>query len=107
MAAGYSKRPLVEKLGIKDGFKIALVGAPESYGATLEKLPGKVKVSKRLDGPLVFVQVFCRSRQELEERLHAFRLALAPTGMLWASWPKGSSGVKTDLKTRWRYKPSG
>lgn len=97
MPAGYSKKSLVEKLGIKDGYVIAIVGAPGDYAATLGKLPAGVKQSNKLKGPLDFIQFFASKRAHLEERFPKLQTALSPSGMLWVSWPKGSSGVPTDL----------
>ncbi len=97
MPAGYSKKSLIEKLGIKDGFAIAILGAPENYAATLGMLPSGVKQSRTLAGPLDFVQFFCSKRSALEDDFPALKQALSPCGMLWVSWPKASSGVPTDL----------
>jgi len=97
MPAGYSKKSLVEKLGIKEGFAIAIIGAPKNYAATLGKLPSGVKPCKMLEGPLDFVQFFCSERSQLEDNFPALKEALSPSSMLWVSWPKGSSGVPTDL----------
>jgi len=97
MAAGYSKKSLFEKLGIKDGSAVSIIGAPESYAATLGKLPAGVKQSKTLKGPLDFLQFFCSKRSRLEDNFPTLKEALSPSGMLWVSWPKTSSGVPTDL----------
>ena len=97
MPAGYSKKSLVEKLGIKEGFAISIIGAPENYAATLGKLPPGVRQTNKLEGPLDFVQFFCSKRSRLEDNFPALKEALSPSGMLWVSWPKGSSGVPTDL----------
>ena len=97
MPAGYSKKSLVEKLGIKEGFAISIIGAPENYAATLGKLPSALKQSKKLEGPLDFVQFFCSKRAQLEENFQTLKGALSASGMLWISWPKSSSGVPTDL----------
>ncbi len=40
--AGYSGKPLVEKLGIKPGTTIAIPNAPKGYARTLGKLPQRV-----------------------------------------------------------------
>jgi hypothetical protein len=56
--AGYSKRSLVEKLGIKEGFKIVIVDAPPNYKATLGKLPASTTVTRKLDELLDFIQLF-------------------------------------------------
>ena len=97
MAAGYSKKSLVEKLGIKDGFTISIVGAPRNYATTLGELPSGVKQRKKLEGPFDFLQFFCSKRSRLEDNFPTLKEALSPSGMLWVSWPKGSSGVPTDL----------
>jgi len=95
--AGYSKRPLAEKLGIKEGWKIALINVPAGYGATLGKLPRKTTVTHRLQGSMQFIQFFARRRAEIEREFASLKRALVPNGVLWISWPKGSSGAETDL----------
>ena len=44
----------------------------------------------------VIVAFFTR-RPELERRFSALATAVEPDGGLWIAWPKGSSGVTTDL----------
>ena len=95
--AGYSGKPLVEKLGIKAGATIAIVNPPRGYARTLGKLPGRVTRRASAAGPLDFIQFFTDQRRELERRFAALARALAPAGMLWISWPKQSSGIATDL----------
>ncbi len=97
MAAGYSKRTLIDKLGIKPGATIAILNAPRGYDRTLGKLPSQVKRRARARGPLDFVQFFTSEQAELERSFPVLTHALAPTGMLWISWPKQASGVRTDL----------
>jgi hypothetical protein len=95
-AAGYSKRPLRDKLGIARGQRACLLGAPPGYLEALELPPG-VDLHGRLRGRFDFIQLFALSAAELRRRLPALREALEPDGMLWLSWPKKSSGVSTDL----------
>jgi len=95
--AGYSGKPLVQKLGIKSGSTIAVIGAPRGYARTLGKLPSGVTHRTSAVGPLDFIQFFSSEKQELERRFAALARALAPAGMLWISWPKKASGVTTDL----------
>jgi len=97
MPAGYSQRPLPEKLGIKAGSKILFLNAPKNYSVTLGELPATVKVCKHLCASLDFIQFFCRSQQELEHQFSTLKSSLAPNGSLWISWPKGASKLKTDL----------
>lgn len=97
MTTGYSKRSLVQKLGIKPGFTILLLNAPPDYAHTLGPLPNEVTVTESLDGPLDFIHFFTKSQTELESRFNDLKQALAYDGMLWVSWPKKASKIETDL----------
>jgi hypothetical protein len=97
-AAGYSGTPLARKLGIKPEARMALIGAPEGFEATLGELPEGVTVTRRLGGqPRDVIVAFFYQRAMLERRLPALRAALDPAGGLWLAWPKRASGVPTDL----------
>ena len=87
----------MQKLGIKSGSTIAVLGAPRGYARRLGKLPSGVTHRTSAVGPLDLIQFFTSERQELERRFAAMARALAPAGMLWISWPKKASGVATDL----------
>ncbi len=100
--AGYSKRALVDKLGIREGFRIGLVDAPPNYAETLGRLPKNVAVTGLAPATgaaskLDFIQVFTQAKRRLETKLPLLKSRLSPHGMLWVSWPKGTSKVKTDL----------
>ena len=101
MTAGYSGKPLIAKLGIKAGFAVAFVDAPDHYTALLGDLPMGVTVTALRVGRLDFIHFFSASRQTLEARFPELKAALAPNGSLWISWPKstarGSAKLPTDL----------
>ncbi|MGH9513556.1 MAG: DUF3052 domain-containing protein [Terriglobales bacterium] len=91
---GYSGTPLVKKLGIRDRFRIAVLNLPVDAGAELEDAFARCEVSRdRLD----FAMIFVTTKAELVKQFSKFSKRLAPTGMLWVSWPKKSSGVASDL----------
>ena len=95
--AGYSGTPLVKKLGIKPGFDVAFVNAPENFVKQLD-LPSQVNVrsllkSKELD----FMLVFVKSHKILTNAFAQYARKIRPNGLLWVSWPKKASGVQTDL----------
>jgi hypothetical protein len=96
-AAGYSGTPLVRKLGIRPGARVALIGAPDGFDAVLGELPDGVVVRRRLRGPCDVIVAFSFRRAELERRLPALCAALPVAGGLWLGWPKRASGVPTDL----------
>ena len=95
--AGYSKRTLQEKLGIKAGVRIALVGAPDEYSGTLGALPKGVTVADGKGGSLDLIQYFTTRRADLERGIGSLKSRLQPAGALWVSWPKSGSGVTTVL----------
>ncbi len=92
-----TKRSLVEKLGLKEGYRIAIIDSPEDYRKTLGELPLGVSIARDLDGAFDLIQFFARSRKELENRFARLQESLSPKGMLWVSWPKVSSKNKGDL----------
>jgi hypothetical protein len=96
-SAGYSGTPLPKKLGIKDGSRVAFVEAPENFADTLGSLPDGVVVKRQLRWPLDVIVFFTTSRAKLERRIEKLRAAMDPAGRLWVAWPKGSSGVPTDV----------
>jgi hypothetical protein len=98
--AGYSGTPLPQKLGIKEGHRVALVGAPAGFdlgtlpmGAVLQASLGRGKAPPPLDVIVVFV----KRRADLARRLGECRPRLAQAGGLWIAWPKKASGVATDI----------
>ena len=97
MPSGYSKRSLHEKLGIKPGFNMIILNPPPGYDSALGELPSNIRIAKSLRGPLDFIHLFTRRRDELEREFPRLKSELAESGMLWISWPKGSSKVETDL----------
>ena len=95
--AGYSGTPLVRKLGIKPGARLAVIGAPEGFDDTLGELPPGVAVRRSPRGGFDVGVAFFGGRRPLQRRLAALKAALEPAGGLWIAWPKRSSGVDTDL----------
>jgi hypothetical protein len=94
--AGYSGTPLPQKLGIKPGHRLALVGAPRGFSAVLGQLPqGARQVSDRSTFDVAVV--FTTSQGELATLLPKAKKRLNPNGGLWIAWPKKSSGMRTDL----------
>jgi len=94
---GYSGRSVVQKLGIKPGFRIFVSRAPAAYGDIVGGLPADVTIVPRLKPPLDLVHVFATRAAGLADGLSVYRDAIAPDGMIWVSWPKKASGVATDL----------
>jgi hypothetical protein len=94
---GYSGTPLATKLGIKDGSRVALLGAPPGFDAELAPLPDGVRILRRLAPGLDVAVLFVTERQELERRFPTVAAAITPAGGLWVAWPKRASKVPTDV----------
>ncbi len=95
--AGYSGKPLVQKLGIKPGFCIFVDGLSSAYRDVVGELPDDVKIARTAKAPLDMVHVFATEAKGFAVKLRSYRKAIAPDGMIWASWPKRASGVATDV----------
>jgi len=99
MMAGYSGTPLPQKLGIKEGHRIATLGAPKAFEKTLGKLPAAVTMKSALDGKDLFdvIVLFVTWQKDLAARFAPTAKRLHPAGGLWIAWPKKASGVLTDV----------
>lgn len=95
--AGYSGKPLAAKLGIKAGFRLSTVGAPEAYRELLGPVPQSVRWLGRAAKHLDCIHLFVTSAAALERQLPRQLARLESSGMLWVSWPKKASGVETDV----------
>jgi len=95
--AGYSGTPLVKKLGIKPGFEVAFVNAPGNFAPQLE-LPASVNIKSPLRSKdLDLIILFVTSQKALISSFAQYSGRIKPAGMIWVSWPKKTSGVRTDL----------
>ena len=95
--AGYSGKPVVQKLGVKPGFRIFATGLSVAYRDIVGELPDDVTLAKAAKAPLDMVHLFATEAKGLAAKLRSYRAAIEPDGMIWVSWPKKASGVVTDL----------
>ena len=101
---------LTIKLQMKAGQRLAVVNAPEGMAAVLAtRLPEVtvgVDLAEKADGVLVFV----RSVEEASRLVGKAIEAAGRKGLVWVAYPKGGSGVETDLNrdVLWKVvEPSG
>jgi hypothetical protein len=95
--AGYSGTPLPQKLGIKEGHKVAVIGGPSDFD--LGVLPTGALVQHKLAGktPLDVFVVFVTRRADLVTKIATCRPRMQQAAGLWIAWPKRASGVVTDI----------
>ena len=94
---GYSGTPLPQKLGIKAGHRLILLGAPGGFDATLGELPENVTVRTTARGTADVIVLFTTTRALLEARIDTLGASIFPDGAVWVAWPKKASKVPTDM----------
>ena len=92
-----SDKSIAQKLFIKPNSKFLLVNPPEGYLARMGELPEGVIILSDTNCLVEAIQVFVPKRVELVERLPKLKELLAPNGMMWVTYYKGTSKVKTDI----------
>ena len=105
-----SDTPLAKKLGVKAGYKVGLVNAPQGIAAKFTVLPEGATVSEKAGKGSDIVVGFLRKEAELAKVAEAGQKALKPEGVLWMCYLKGGAKVGTDLNrdSLWRAaKPLG
>jgi hypothetical protein len=96
--AGYSGKSLVQKLGFKPGYCVALSGTPPGFLEEFKPLPDGVQlVTKASRSRLDAVLLFAPDQASLTKELSPWIARLVPAGMLWVAWPKRAAKVATDL----------
>jgi hypothetical protein len=90
--AGYSRTPLLSKIGIKDGNSVLLIGAPPNLPKELREYAG-AQPKTNVD----VVVLFAISQAEFRDRFTKTAKKINNDGMIWIAWPKKASRIKTDL----------
>lgn len=95
LGAGYSGKPLFQKMGLKPGMVCRVISPPDHFESLMA---GCVGVEFRhTHGNANCVHLFCRDRAALEQGWEAAVGEVNPSGMLWVSWPKKKSALFIDL----------
>lgn len=104
VGAGYSGTPLVRKLGFKPGMTVAFIALPDSLAdlaasadfAVCDRFPSweALRAAKETYDA---IHAFTSVRAEIENELSGLQDRITPDGMIWVSWPKKASKVRTDV----------
>ena len=84
MSSCYSNRPLVKKLGIKEGNKVRFVNVPENYFELLGELP-EVEILKDNSNLSNFIHLFIESVEQFENQFFRLKDEIERDGMIWVS----------------------
>lgn len=98
-AAGYSKRSRLDKLGVKPGMRIGLVGLDDaSFRRELEERTGDIAEGRpRKDTEMI---LFAVDDPAPLVRLATLQRAIKRNGAIWVVWPKGQVHIKEDMIRR-------
>ena len=103
-AAGYSARPLSEKLGYKPGMAAGFIALPSHLDALVAAVGfSSVTSSARWAefparaGAYDVIHVFAMKADEIEGGLPLLQSSIKRDGMIWISWPKKTSGIVCDV----------
>ena len=95
--AGYSGTPLLQKLGIRQSTKIRFINEPSHFFDLLGPLPSDCTVVESRARSVDYVHCFVTQKPRLNALLPTLLKQLAGNGMIWVSWPKKASKVRTDV----------
>jgi hypothetical protein len=97
----YSRTPLPEKLGIREGARVYVAGAPEGFDAVLGPLPTGVQRLARAGSAMDVVLLFVTRERDLRARFAKLAAGLEPAGRLWvAAEEVGSAPDRPRLRHR-------
>ena len=97
MSEGYSGTPLAKKLGIKEGFTVWAIDAPENYRDLLDPLPPKTKITHEEGRGLDLIHLFTNSRDALFRGLSEYKKLIKEDGTIWVSWYKKAAKLPTEI----------
>lgn len=91
-----AEKTALQKMGVKPGQSLLVLNAPGGDLSRLGPPPGKA--ATRAGGDTFdVVQVFAATQAELSKHLPEALGGLKPGGSLWLAYPKGSSGIESDI----------
>ena len=88
---------LVDKLHVKPGTTIVVLGAPAGYRQKLGVLPEGARLVNVVPAEAAFVHIFARDGAALSSRLREVSPRLTDDAVVWVSYPKADSGAGSDL----------
>jgi hypothetical protein len=85
-----------QKLRIKENFSLLTINAPADFKEDLKGIPDGIKIS---DSTKDYDQVhwFVYNRKQLEKEMSKVMKLVKDDVIVWVYYPKGTSGVQTDL----------
>jgi len=90
--------PIAKKMQVKPGKHWLFYNIPDNYLAALEPLPDGTTTTFEPAGSIDGVQLFVKDSADLAGGLKVVAPLLKPDTVVWVTYPKKASGIKTDLE---------
>lgn len=87
------KKEVARKLKMKPGYTVLVLNSPEGYLSKSSTAERKFIPGKQYD----FIQLFVVNKQELDKFFPKILKAIKRETLLWITYPKKSSAIKTDI----------
>lgn len=91
-----SEKSISQRLFIKPGYRVSLVGAPDNFIEQMGDLPERVIITRSVGKTTNIVQAFVDTKEKLIDFLDNLYRENKEL-MIWIAYPKGTSNVKTDI----------
>lgn len=86
----------IQKLRIKEGTRIVSINAPSGYKQKLGSLPAGADITSSAEKPEQ-VHWFVTDKAQMEREIHTVLPLIKEETLCWIFYPKGTSGIQTDL----------
>lgn len=97
MERNYSGVTVAKKLGIGEGSSIVVINKPQHYEEVLGEIAESLIIHTHINKTVGFIHYFAHEKSDLQAVFPKLKEFLLPSGMLWVSWAKKSSGINSDL----------
>ncbi len=95
----YQARTAAQKLGIRDGAKVAVVDPPRDYAKVLGALPANVELAEDGDNGCDVTLWFVRDAADYQAALPSMRRHAA-VSKLWILWQKQAAGTRSNVNSQ-------
>ncbi|MCB0761470.1 MAG: DUF3052 family protein [Flavobacteriales bacterium] len=85
-------KPTFEKLNIKEGMRVAVIGEVSGYRQMVEAPEGWMCFVDLAGSPQL-IHVFVQHADELERIFPSLKQQIPKDGAIWVSWPKAKSAL--------------
>ncbi len=92
-----SEKTVAQKLGLKSGMTLTVAMPPDGVADLIGALPSGAKLIFDASKPSALMLMFARDQAALAKGLPGCKRTLAPGGVLWVAYIKGTSALKTDV----------